>query len=69
MFKKGDKVIRVIRGPGHLASTSGHAEKVIKVVKGVVHLDDCSLKFDVKTGKEIDSVFPGMFAEIIGIEH
>lgn len=57
MFKKGDKVVKVIDVKGHKSAT---VEEIASVKKGVVSLVDSGLKYDNTTGHEVDSAFVGM---------
>jgi hypothetical protein len=65
-MKKGTRVIRILTGAGH-RTCSGPYE-VVAVKKGQVFISDSSLKYDVKTGLEIDPSIPGWRSEIIAFE-
>lgn len=63
-MKKGDKVVRIISGPGSARTAS--LGVIAKVSKGTVQLEgDSSLKYDATTGNEIDPVFPMMYSYIV----
>lgn len=55
MFKKGDKLIRIIDVHGIMSAT---IETVEFVKKGVVCLEDSNLTYSNENGSEIDPGFP-----------
>lgn len=66
LFSKNQVVIKVLHIMGLKTAVIG---KVTKVSKGVAYLKDCeSLKWDAKTGLEIDPAIPGCYSEIIALD-
>lgn len=56
MFKKGQKVVKILHCAGFRTAT---IQTVAKVSKGVVHLEDYSITFDNQTGRETKPSFGG----------
>jgi len=65
VFKKGDKVVKILRGGGVETAT---IQFVNGVKKGKVLLEDSSLEYDAKTGQEIDPVIPGFSSRLVMLE-
>lgn len=64
-FKRGQKVVKVIDVYGSKTAT---VQTVEKVKSGVVSLEDSSLKFDAKTGHEIDPAFVQFFCFLVAFD-
>lgn len=64
MFKKNDKIIKVISIRGSKTAT---VQTVASVSRGVVTIVDSGLTYEDKTGREIDPAmaFAGITSEII----
>lgn len=66
MFAPGDEVIKVLVGAG-VRTCSG--PYVVESVEGSrVRLVDSHLEYDAHSGRERDSIIPGMHSEIISYE-
>lgn len=70
-FKKGDAVVKVLIGAGYKTCTVGWRVKAVtKDGVEIVHQDGAAsiLRYDLRTGTEIDPPIPGFCAEIIPVE-
>jgi hypothetical protein len=66
-FRKGQQVVRIIRGPGLLATAT--LAKVASLTKVGVRLDsDEHLRYSETTGYEINPIIPGFTSEIVPLE-
>lgn len=65
-FKKGDKVVRVLRGAG---TETASLSTIAKVAKGVATLTDSEWqKYLVATGESLEDPIPGFSTRIIKLE-
>lgn len=74
MFKKGKKVVRILRGPGPVATaTLGDVVHKVDVRSDEVQIKDengevVSLRYRLSNGREKAPVFPEMYSEIVVLE-
>jgi hypothetical protein len=66
MFKKGDRVVKILRGGG---VETASLQTVESVKKGVVKLVDSEhMAYTAEYGNEIDPVIPGFSSRIVILE-
>lgn len=65
LFKKNERVVKVIEGAGYRTAS---LQTVDSVKKGIVRLVDSTLEYSNETGNEIDPCIPGFRSYLVMLE-
>lgn len=74
MFKRGDKVVRILCGPGYSKSASlGYVVSKVNKKAGTFTVEDqygevLNSEFNLETGIEVAPAFLGMSNEVVKLE-